>query len=140
MVDDKFIGYFRIPDVNISVPTYRMDSNWENPTAIAQAYTDREDSAVWEDGWTPYMVIADHVHQSFANLSAVEVGDTAIISWCDGTETEYCCTSTDIGINTGDLYDNMGVSWQWWDCELMAYTCYHANGPDGVFITKWEAT
>ena len=136
--DDAFIGYFSIQDVDINVPTYRMDYNWENASIIAQSYADRDNLAVWMYGWTPYMTIADHIHQDFARLSEVKVGTIATIYWYDGTITNYRCIETSLGINDNyDLNDEDGVSWQDWDCDLATYTCEHSI-PDGIFIAKWR--
>ena len=136
--DENFVGFFRIPKYRIYVPIYHAVYEWEYAVEIAQAYTDREHTAVYMDGWTPYKYVADHVHQDFARLSEVEVGDIAIIDWYDGTRTEYFCTEADVGLYARtELYDCYGVPFEDWQCDFMSYTCYHAI-PDGVFICKWD--
>ncbi len=136
--DKSFIGYFRIPSVGICVPTYHM-YNW-GPGAghYAQAYADKENTAIWIEGWTPYIIVADHSSQEFAKLPEVQVGDEAIISWLDGTETVLHCTEIGFGINDNvNLIDQYGVPWSDWDCQFMTYTCNLAI-ENGIFYAKWQ--
>ncbi|MBR3115621.1 hypothetical protein IKF30_00100 [Candidatus Saccharibacteria bacterium] len=137
--DETFIGYFRIPTLDIGVPIYHMIYDWVDATAIAQHYTDREDSAVYMDGWTNYPVVVDHSNQDFEKLPEVKVGDVAIIDWRDNTMTTYRCVETNVC--TGDpydIFDESGNSWINWGCEFMTYTCYTIHDPDGVFAARWE--
>lgn len=137
--DGNFIGYFQIPKVDINVPTYRIDaSSWaDSASLIAQNYTNKKDSAVLLPDWEPFIIIADHVDQSFERLHEVNVGTVAIIKWYDNTLTKMRCVETGIGINDSTrIIGKNGLSWDTWRCDFVTYTCYHAI-QDGVFYAKW---
>ena len=136
--DDNFIGYFQIPKTGISVPTYRIDaSSRVDPTSTAQSYTNKKNTAVLLPDWEPFVIIADHVDQSFKRLHDVDVGTTAIIKWYDNTFTKMQCVETGIGINDStQIIDENNSSWDTWKCDFVTYTCDHSI-KDGVFYAKW---
>ncbi len=137
--DDRFVGFFHVPDANITVPLYHIDAwDFDWPTPVAQDYTDKENSAVMLTGWGSWVVIADHVNQAFRTLSDVSVGTICYVNAFDGSEATYQCIETGIGIDdTIRLYDQNGIPWEEWQCDLITQTCYHAI-PNGVFIAKWQ--
>lgn len=137
--DDNFSGYFCIPDVGINVPIYYINYDvWTSPTIAAQNYTDLENAATLLEGWTNYLIVADHIDQSFQNLPSVEVGSTAFIQWYDNTILEFVCVETGVGLNDGyELYDQNGSSYYDWDCDLVTYTCNH-DFVDGITFSKWK--
>lgn len=136
--DGNFVGYFQIPKTDISVPIYRIDaSSWIDPTSIAQSYTNKKNTAVLLPDWEPFVVIADHVDQSFKRLHEVGVGTTAIIKWYDNTFTKMQCVETGIGINDStQIIDENNSSWDTWKCDFVTYTCDNSI-KDGVFYAKW---
>ena len=139
--DSNFVGIFRIPAVNVSVPIYLVHGYWDNYSSIAQAYVDRPNSAVLMAEWLVYsdcLSIGDHVNQEFATLNQVTPGTTAVINWCDNTNTNLHCVDAGVGNNNGlYLTDQYGNDWNYWTCDMSAYTCISGSA-SSVFITKWN--
>lgn len=128
-------GVLLIPSIQVTVPLYEGDV-YDNPVET-QAIVDAENSAAMFD-FEGVKVIAEHVDQTFGNLSKIKVGDTAFVKQQDGSEEEFVCTGNFLGKNVGSALTDVNgasVSKMIKDGVIM-YTC--TDNWEDVTVTIWE--
>lgn len=148
--EGDYYGLLAIEDIDLHLSTFAADVSGFGGVG-AQLITDREDSAaVFLYGG--HLVIADHDYQGFTKLLDVIPGTSATITFADGSEDAYECTSTVEGYNWGEIYLQMdtlkgkelsvGISKKMMNLSviepycLVMYTC-HGSSSD-IYITLWE--
>ena len=132
-----FVGYLRIPDVDIEVPCFSKAGTDKTNQDIA----DEINSAVIFT-YGPHTVIGDHVHHTFSKLCQSAVGETVAYFNNNGEKLKYICVETGIGFQTEEgLFDENGVAIiDREPTDLFLYACHPSGGAGCIFYAFFSAS